>query len=297
MDNSQIYILKKRILSRPPLIFAWLLLLIFIAAGSFLLDKTYPLGKRDYFYVPPLEYLEIISGSFRPLVADIFYIRGILEVAGEYEDRRAWVSRVQVNFRAAVDLDSRMTQAYFFGGVVIASDEESTRRGISFLEKGMEINPDEWRLPYWAGFNYYQLGEYLKAVEYYLSASRLPQAPAFLESNPAMLYYKAGRPDLGRAYLEGLLSSIADASQADWIEIKLKWLKNIIELEEKARQFRQLYGRWPQDLQELAVNGLIEEIPADPFGSGYYLDTDSGRVKSRFGSGTDENDKEGLHHN
>lgn len=284
MDNSQIYIPEKRILSRTPLIFAWLLLFIFITAGSFLLEKAYPARKGSLFYIPPLEYLEIISGSFRPMFADIFYIRGILEVAGEYKEQGAWVSRVQANFQAAVNLDSRLIQAFFFGGVVIANNEENTRRGIRFLEKGIQLNPDEWRLHYWAGFNYYQLGDYLKAVEYYLSASRLPDAPRFLESNLVMLYYKAGRPDLSRAYLEGLLSSIADASQTNWIEIRLKWLKNIIELEEKARQFRQLHGRWPQDLQELVVNGLIEEIPPDPFGSGYYLDTDSGRVRSRFGS-------------
>jgi len=238
--------------------------------------------ERKFFYVPPLDYLKIVSGSFRSFCADMFYIRGVLAVAEKIEDTDTWVDWVQKNFETATSLDPELTQSYFFAGVVIGRDEESINKGIQFLEKGFRRNPDEWQLPYWLGFNYYQLGNYLKAIEFYQRASLLPGAPDYLKSNQAMLYYKAGRPDLGRVYLEGFLRSVEDSRQLKWIETKLRWLDNIVYLEEKVRQFRKAFGFWPQELEELVKTGILDEIPEDPFGKGYYLDKDSHRVKSRF---------------
>lgn len=312
MVDSQIYFPKKRILTplekrhlktnlRSPkgdlsltgltslsLFLIWVCLFIFIVAGSFFLENALMLPKKKFFYVPPLDYLKIISGSFRTFCADIFYIRGVLAITEEIENRSTWIDWVQRNFEVATSLDPKLTQGYFFAGVVVARDEQGIKKGIKFLERGIKRNPDEWQIPYWIGFNYYQLGDYLKAIEYYKKASNLPAAPKFLKSIQPMSYYKAERPDLGLMYLEGLLHSIKDPKQLEWIEIKLMWLQNLVYLEEKVEQFKEVYGRWPEGLEELIEVGLLKEIPQDPFGRGYYLDKDSGRVKSKFGLSKEE---------
>jgi len=282
MADSQIYFHKKRILARFYFSFVWVCLLVFVILCSFFMENILTFPERKFFYVPPPDYLKIVSGSFRSFCADMFYIRGVLAVAEKIEDTGTWVDWVQKNFETATSLDPELTQSYFFAGVVIGRDEESINKGIQFLEKGFRRNPDEWQLPYWLGFNYYQLGNYLKAIEFYQRASLLPGAPDYLKSNQAMLYYKAGRPDLGRVYLEGFLRSVEDSRQLKWIETKLRWLDNIVYLEEKVRQFRKAFGFWPQELEELVKTGILDEIPEDPFGKGYYLDKDSHRVKSRF---------------
>jgi tetratricopeptide (TPR) repeat protein len=282
MVDSSIYLHKKRVLNLLCLILlAFLFTSVF--AISFFLERIFPLEKEKIFYLPPLDSLKVISGTFHSFCADIFYIRGVLAITDEFEDRSSWVNWVQKNFDVAVSLDPKLTQAYFFAGVVVARDKEGIQKGIQFLEKGIKLNPDEWQIPYWIGFNYYQLGDYLKAVEYYQEASELAGAPKFLKSIQPMYYYKAGRPDLGLMYLEGLLHSIKDPKQLQWIKIKLKWLKNIIYLEEKIGQFKEIHHRLPEGLEELVEVGLMKEIPEDPFGTGYYLDKDSGRIKSRFG--------------
>ena len=264
-----------------------------IMSSSLYLDTTFPMEKRPVYYVPPLEYLRLISGSFESLYADIFYIRGILAITDEFEERVRRTDWVQANLEVATNLDPKLVQAYFFGGVVVPhDDEESIRKGIQFLERGIQRSPDEWQLPYWAGFNHYQLGEYLKAIEYYEKASNFPDAPKFLRSIQPMYYYRAGRADLGVIFLEGLLHSVKDPEQLEWIESRLRWLQGIVELEEKVEQFREIYGRLPEGLEELKRVGLIEEIPQDPFGRGYYLDEDSNRVRSRFGLPKPEEDLE-----
>lgn len=282
MVDSQIHFHKKRILIRFYFSLAWVCLFVFVILCSFFMEDTFRLAKRKFFYTPPLDYLKVVSGSFRSFCADIFYIRGVLAVAEKIEDAAIWVDWVQKNFEIATNLDPGLIQGYFFAGIVIGRDEASINKGIRFLESGIELNPGQWQLLYWLGFNYYQLGNYLEATEFYQRASLLPGAPDYLRSTQAMFYYKAGRPELGRVYLEGLLRSVKDTKQLEWIEIKLKWLDNIIYLEEKVWQFKRTFGAWPDGLGELVKKGLLDGIPQDPFGKGYYLDRDSHRVKSKF---------------
>ena len=282
MADYPIHLPAKRILS--PGLSGLLGAAVFALAifGSFLLERDFSLEKRRIFYLPPADYLIKASGTFRSFLADIFYIRGILELSEEIKDRAFWADWVQKNFELATTLDPQLTQGYFFAGVVIASNKEFIQKGVQFLEKALSRNSQSWEIPYWLGFNYFQLGEFLKAAEYYQKAAKFNDAPLFLKSNPAVFYYRAKRPDLGIIYLEGLSRSIKDPRQLEWIEIKLGWLKNIALLEDKIGQYKMLYGAPPESLEKLVAAGLLKDIPADPFGSGYYLDRNSGAVKNKI---------------
>lgn len=254
-----------------------------VVSLSFYLRKAFLLPKEKSLYTPPPKYVELISGSFKGFFADLFYIRGVLALTERMDNTSLWVDWVQENFRTAVCLDPNLVQAYFFAGVVVAKDAQSTHRGIEFLKQGLILNPKSWQIPYWLGFNYYQLGDYLKAVSYYRIASQLPNAPAFLKSNSPMLYYRAGRPDIGILYLQGLLQSVKDKKQLEWIKMKLIWLENLVFLEEKVDEFRKTFGFAPQTLEDLVNYKLIPGIPEDAFGGGYYLDKQTKTVKSKFG--------------
>lgn len=286
MVHCAAYFPKKRILNSFLLKLSGLVIFLFIAAGSYLLENNFLFEKQKFFYVPPANYLKVICGSFRSLCADLFYIRGVLAItqSDEFKNRGDWANWVQKNFETALTLDPKLTQGYFFAGIVIVRDKpEEIKKGISFLENGLKLNSSDWQIPYWIGLNYYQAGDFLKAAEYYQKASAFPDAPQFLKSNQPAFYYKANRPDLGLAYLEGLAHSVKDPEQLKWIEIKLKWFENIVELQGKVEAFKRLYGYPPLDLEKLIEAGLLKEIPADPFGVGYYIDKDSGRVKSKVG--------------
>ncbi len=246
------------------------------------LQEIYPADKRRTVSISPLEYVKLIRGNFQGAFADIFYISGILAITDDFPERAVWLKSVQDNFAAALLLDPKLVQGYFFAGVVIARDKQSIKKGIEFLEKYRSLNSLEWRIPYWIGFNYFQKGDHLEAAKWYQKAAGLPGAPAFLKSNQPMLYYKAGRPALGIIYLNGLLTSVKNPKQLEWITAKLSWLKNMVLLEKKVNEFKSRHGKYPKGLDELVQNKLIMSIPEDPFGQGYYLDRDTGRIKSRF---------------
>lgn len=257
-----------------------LALIFFLSSFS---AQIFGFSKSKNYYVPPYSYLDIMSGNFRPLVAQMFLIRGIMSI-GEREPQA--FDYILDNLRLSAQLDPNLSYAYIVGGIIAPRGSQELRRATIFMRQGMEKLPDDWRIPFWVGFNYLQLGDNLKAAEYYRQASTLPGAPNYLKSMTARYYYEAGKSDIGVIYLESIRNSVKDTRTLKNIDLKIAWLQNIVFLEEKVKVFHDTLGRWPDGLDELLTAGLIDKIPPDPFGKGYGMDKNQakypGRVKSRF---------------
>jgi tetratricopeptide (TPR) repeat protein len=212
-------------------------------------------------------------------------MKGVLEFATETSAKKEYLFAV---FKTVIELDPELCSAAFMGGVVLPKKPDDIRKGISLLEEAMKLNTEEWRYPYWIGFNYSQMEEYKTAAEYYFLASRRPGAPAFLTTNLAMLYYKAQSPETAIALFEGLKESVKDEKALAFLQTRIDWLSGIAHLEKKVTEFQKTFGKWPADLPELVEKGFLKEIPNDPFGGGYFLETsmDTGsqtcRVRSHF---------------
>jgi tetratricopeptide (TPR) repeat protein len=263
-------------------VFSIFLLALIILLSSFS-TRIFGLNKPKNYYVPPYAYLDIMSGNFRPLVAQMFLIRGIMSIAEK--DPQSF-DFILDNLKLAAQLDPKLTYAYIVAGIIAPRNGQELRRATIFMKQGMENAPDDWRLPFWIGFNYMQMGDNLKAAEYYRRASTLPRAPNYVKSMTAFYYYQADKSDMALVYLESVRNYIKNSHTLQNIDLKITWLQNIVFLEEKVKAFRQASGRWPDDLDELVKAGLIDKIPHDTFGKGYELDKNQakypGRVKSRF---------------
>ncbi|MFA5116760.1 MAG: hypothetical protein WC486_05705 [Candidatus Omnitrophota bacterium] len=262
--------------------FSVFLLALILLLSSFLTGSS-GLNKARNYYVPPYAYLDIISGNFRNLAAQMFLIRGIMSIA---EKDPLSFDYILDNLRLSARLDPKLSYAYIVGGIIAPRDNQELRRATIFMKEGMENAPDDWRIPFWVGFNYLQLGDNLKAAEFYRRAAALPGAPNYVKSMTARYYYEADKPDMALVYLESIRNSAKDGRTLQNIDLKIRWLQNIVFLEEKVKLFHQDLGRWPDELEDLAKAGLIDKIPPDPFGKGYELDKKRdkypGRVKSRF---------------
>jgi len=267
----------------PHLAYLSAALLILLLVLSAYLNKACPPNKEKSFYLVPYAFLNMLPGNLKNLAADIFLIRGILSSTDE---KARSLPYVLGNLRLAAQLNPRLTYAYIIGGIVAPKGKEELIEGTQFLKEGFARQPRDWHLAFWIGFNYLQCGDHLKAAEYYRIASKIPQAPNYLKSLAARSYYEAGSPDIALVYLEGICNSNNDPKLLRNLGIKIEWLRNIVFLEEKAVLFRNKYGYWPDDLEELTRTDFIDKIPADPFGKGYYIekgnDARYGRVKSRF---------------
>lgn len=257
-------------------------LLAAVLAVSSSIDQKLTRDRPQMFYVPPASVLKVFPGSLRFVFADLYYILGIMAIAEEEPDVLVYVHK---NFRAALELDPGLTSAYVLGGVVAPRGTAEIPQGILFLKDYAARSPQDWRIPFWIGLNYLQLGDSLKAAEYYQRASALPGAPGHLRSLAAWAYYEADEPELALAYLKGIAETVQDSGLRASLDRKLAWLTNLVLLEHNVREFHEQSGTWPGNLQELVDAGLLDQIPEDPWGGGYVLDEEwyksPGRVRSR----------------
>ena len=251
------------------------------------------LERRSLRVDPPLEvlpsdFVALVAGSHKPLAADLFYIQGLQFIGrtNPSEGPRALKEReidyLLNTFRIVSALDPKFLSPCFMGGIAITYDAMSSRKAIQFLEEAWRLNPEEWRIPLWIAFNYFHhLHQARDSLRYFQLAAERSTAPAFIRELLPMVYYDAGDPETGVAYLEGLQASLGP-SRNQWVERKLSWLRAIALLERAVRQFTERFSRMPDRLEELISKGFLQDIPQDPFGKGFLLDPDTGRIRSKF---------------
>jgi tetratricopeptide (TPR) repeat protein len=283
MGPGRLHIHEERNLK--PLVFLIIFLLAAVMFCSYLTESRIKVARQNFYFVPPLKYLSLVSATHKTSFAYLFFIRGILDLRESFPASVNRMDYLLANFKVAGELEPELIRAYFFGGIVAPVTRQDTDKAIVFLEEAGQLRPAQWEFPFWVGLNYLELGDYRRAAEYYQKAAQLPGSPNYLKTNLAFLYYRAGRVNQGIVYLQALMLSLRDKRLIELIGRKIEWLQGLAFLEEKVEEYHKIYGKWPEDLKELKNRNLIKEIPQDSFGAGFYLENESDspkpRVKSR----------------
>ena len=234
-------------------------------------------------YLPSGDYLRMASLGYRELAADLLWLQAI-QVMGERklsEEAGHWLYQ-------AVDrittLDPKFVRAYEAGShalcILVVLPEQSNR----LLEKGMRHNPQEWKLPFLLGMNYYfELADDEKAAEVMALASRLPGAPESLVRLAAKLFVSAKSPQQAVELLAKVYEETSDENVRKMLEIRLK--ESIVErdlqiLEQAISRYQSNHSRRPERLESLVEPGLLRELPMEPFGGRYLYEPVTGIVRS-----------------
>jgi tetratricopeptide (TPR) repeat protein len=238
---------------------------------------------RQLTYLPSGDYLRMASLGYRELAADLLWLQAI-QVMGERklsEEEGHWlydaVDRITT-------LDPKFVRAYEAGShalcILVLMPEESNR----LLEKGMQHNPQEWKLPFLLGINYYfELADDEKAAEAMAKAARLPGAPESLARLAAKLFVSAKSPQQAVELLAKVYEETSDENVRKMLETRLK--ESIVErdlqiLEEAIRRYQVSHSRRPERLENLVEPGLLPELPREPFGGRYLYNPATGAVQS-----------------
>lgn len=234
-------------------------------------------------YLPSGDYLRMASLGYRELAADLLWLQAI-QVMGERklsEEAGYWLYQ-------AVDrittLDPKFVRAYEAGShalcILVVLPEQSNR----LLEKGMRHNPQEWKLPFLLGMNYYfELADDEKAAEVMALASRLPGAPESLVRLAAKLFVSAKSPQQAVELLAKVYEEASDENVRKMLEIRLK--ESIVErdlqiLEQAISRYQANHSRRPERLENLVEPGMLRELPMEPFGGRYLYEPATGIVRS-----------------
>ncbi|HKQ72111.1 MAG TPA: hypothetical protein VJ810_00180 [Blastocatellia bacterium] len=163
-----------------------------------------PQTFEETLYVGSGDALKRASLGFDGLMADVYWIRTLLYFGEKFEQQRGENQSFDVSKLAllepmlniTVELDPKYIAAYRFGAVFLP--EINAEAATRFLERGIRNNPNEWRLYQDLGFVQWRRNRFREAAEAYARGSRLPGAPVWMQTMPALMLAKGGASNTAR---------------------------------------------------------------------------------------------------
>jgi hypothetical protein len=216
------------------------------------------------------------------LVANLWWLRAVQYMGDDLANKRGW-ERLYPAVDLVTDLDPRHGYAYQVTGIVLGGVDRTAESNAMF-EKGIRNVPDRYILPFQRAVNAFLYeGDYPTAARWFEAAARVPGAPAArMRGYAAAMLVKGDKHDAAVAILKESLAKAEDdesrkgiLQQLDQVELE----RRAAVIEGAASIYVARHGFPPLVLEVLVLEGLLPEIPADPFGGALYLDPE-GRVRS-----------------
>ena len=209
------------------------------AMDHYLGTQTY----EDIYYLPPPQWLEVMSLGHRRALADLIWLRALIYFGDEFANKGA-VRHVFNYGDSMLALDPDFKRVYRWVGMAgvytpTGSSTEFMERAIDVLRRGAERFPNDGDLAWDAGATItYDLlphlpkddpdRERLKAEgnEYMMAAARLGAGPDWLVMTNATSLRKLGQTDRELRHLEEMYAMVRDPKVKAQIEIRLTQLRD-----------------------------------------------------------------------
>lgn len=238
--------------------------------------------ERDELVLSSGKLLKVMSLEYAPLMADIYWTRTVQY----YGDKRAHGDR---NFDLlwplldiTTTLDPQLIVAYRFGSMFLS---EPPARGAGrpdlaaqLVERGIQANPDYWRLYEDLGFIYYfDAKDYPKAAAAFLEGSKNPHALIWMKILAAKVLEEGESRETAAFLWNELYHSATDPEIRKNALIHLQLLQaqsDCEHLDALADDYEKRTGRRPANLRDLISAGLLSGAPVDPLGHFYVFGAD-----------------------
>lgn len=268
-------------------------LLLISMAGSVLLLRNLDQIRsgatlEEFLYISSPKLVKRLSLGYDGLLADIYWTRAV-QYYGELHHRGG--GRFELLWpllNITTQLDPHFIPAYQYGAAFLTEKPPygagMADKAIQLLEYGIQNNPDDWRLYESLGFIYYSdLKDYQKAAEVFLRGSKRPNAHPFLAVLAAQAAEHGGERGTAQLLWSAIYETTPDKdirSTAAWHLRALKVDETVSQLDQLVETYRQRNGHLPGSFPDMVRAGLLPEIPRDPTGHEYQLQS-NGRVVVR----------------
>jgi len=217
-------------------------------------------------------------------MADLIFIWSI-QYYGNYEAGERFEYLEHIYGNVITELDPKYVDPYLIGSLIMSIEAQDHEMALRLLDKGIAANPDEWILPFEAGFTcYHQLQDYERAARYFELAARRPDAPSAIRRMHAEMFNKLGDKRSSLMHWR----EIHQAADTDYIR-DISWRHvhdltievDIEALEATVRRYRERTGVNPRGFNQLVSEGALPTLPMDPDGRPYVYDPRTGEVSSQ----------------
>ena len=237
-------------------------------------------------YMIPSKFSRILALGHQGLLSDFLFLKTATYIGGK-PPQLLGEADWQFVFRSldvVTDLDPYFVDPYMLAEGLLAWDAGQPQLANQLLIKGTKYRTDDWRLPFFIGFNhFYFLKDYETASGYIMTAAQLPGSDAYLKTLAARLAYYGGKSKTALLFLQQMLTETNDPLLTKRLAQRLTALEGAVVIEEAIEKFKAQKGRVPEPLNELVTAGYLAELPVDPYGGQWGL-LENGRVfsTSRF---------------
>lgn len=283
-----------------PLLVTALLLTAFICINARVWDmRLAARAEMPAGYVLPSKFSRILAFGNKGLLSDVLFLKTSTYFGGKFgrdiaPSAQDW-NYLYVSLDVITDLDPYFVDPYMLAEGLLAWDAGLPEKANELLSKGMSHRPEDWRFPFFIGFNhFYFLKNYAVAADHIMRAAELPGSPFYLKTLAGRLAYYGGKSKTGLLFLQQMVAETDDKLLRKHLEKRLLALERAVAIEDALAAFNAKEGRMPTALRELVERGYLPEMPTDPYGGKWYV-MNTGRVfsTSKFAEAPQPSEKAG----
>ena len=233
--------------------------------------------ERDEILLRSGKLMKVMSLEYAPLMADIYWTRVVQYYGNKHSQGKTNLELLWPLLDITTTLDPNLLVAYRFGAVFLAQAAPAGAGrpdlAVELIKRGIEVNPDYWRLYEDLGFVYYfDLKDYKKASEAFFEGSKKPNAQVWMKVMAAHIAAEGESFSTSFFLWTDIFESASDPSVKKNALIQLQLLKakeECKQLDELADEYQKRNGKRPTHMAELIRAGLLRGVPKDPAGFAY----------------------------
>ncbi len=247
--------------------------------------------ERDDVLLRSGKLAKAMSLEYAPLLADIYWTRAVQYYGNKHVRGKANLELLWPLLDITTTLDPNLLISYRFGAIFLSQAAPGGAGrpdlAVQLIQRGIEANPDYWRLYEDLGFVYYfDLKDYQKASEAFLEGSKNPNAQVWMKVMAAKVAAE-GESFATSAFLwKDIYDSTPDPAIKKNALLHLQLLKvkeDCKKLDALADEFAKRYGKRPARMSEMVQAELLQGVPRDPLGFAYIFGKD-GRTELNLDS-------------
>jgi hypothetical protein len=238
--------------------------------------------EQDEVLVRSPKLMRLLTSEYSTLAADIYWTRAVQYYGGKRLGQDTNLESLWPLLDLATTLDPNLLPAYRFGATFLGEPEPRgagrADLAVTLLQRGLEANPEAWRLNQDLGNVYYlELKDYAKAGQTYLEGSKKKGAAPWMKVMAARFLEKGDSRETAVMLWSEVYQSSTDESLKENARVNLQLLQaddDIDHINEIAQQFAARFGRPPHSVREIVQGGMIGGEPLDPVGHAYAIGND-----------------------
>jgi hypothetical protein len=234
---------------------------------------------QEVLYIPSANTVKHLSLGYDGLLADLYWTRVVQYFGGKHHVKAKQYELLKPLLQITTTLDPHLIVAYEFGSVFLAQQPPEgagdPMAAAELVKRGINQNPSQWRLYYSLGFIYWQeLHDAKSASQAFLKGSQIPGAQVWMKVMAAALAQHSDDHQTARYLWTNIYQNSEDTLIKQNALKRLAALRvdeDVVFLQTYIERYKQQFGHFPANLQELQTAGWVRRLPMDPLGYPYQI--------------------------